>query len=63
MSALKRLLDKFYDLELIEEFSEIFKDVVDEYKELLDDCKRERIKLRALKSCSDVYREAYQRIK
>ena len=46
---------------LIEEFTGIFNDVVDGYKELSDAYKRERVKLRALKSCLDVKREAYQR--
>ena len=64
MSALERLSDKIngtYDLELIEEFTEIFNDVVDEYKELSDAYKRETIKLKALKNCLDVKREAYQK--
>ena len=64
MSASERLSDKIneiYDMELIEEFSEIFNDVVDEYKELSDAYKRERVKLKALKNCLDVKREAYQR--
>ena len=64
MSALERLSDKIngtYDLGLIEEFTEIFNDVVDEYKELSDAYKRETIKLKALKNCLDVKREAYQK--
>ena len=64
MSALERLSDKIngtYDLELIEEFTEIFNDVVDEYKELSDAYKRETTKLKALKNCLDVKPEAYQK--
>ena len=57
MSALERLSNKFndvYDLEL----TEIFKDVVDELWVLSDACKREKIKLKALKNCLDVKRES-----
>ena len=62
MSTLERLSDKIsevYDLELQEELTGIFKDVVDELWVLSAACERERIKLEALEKCSDVQHEMY----
>ena len=44
MSVLKKLSDEItevYDLELQEELTEIFNDVVSKYKELIDACEQE----------------------
>ena len=63
MSALKELSDKLsevYDLELVEELTEIFGGVVEEYEEMVDAYKREVTKSEALEKYSGVGKEMYR---
>ena len=62
MSALKELSDKLsevYDLELVEELTEIFGSVVEEYEEMVDAYKREVTKSEALGEYSSVGKKMY----
>ena len=59
---LERLSDKItevYDLELQEELTEIFNDIVSKYKELTDACETETIRLKIWKEYSDVGKKMY----
>ena len=63
MSALEELSDKLsevYDLELVEELTKIFNNVVDAYKELDDAYRRETVKSEALEKYSGVGKEMYR---
>ena len=63
MSALEELSNKIsevYDLELVEELTEIFGSVVEEYEEMVDAYKQEVTKSEALEKYSGVGKEMYR---
>ena len=62
MSTLKKLSDKIcevYDLELAEELTEIFNDIVSEYKGFIDACNESGGKLESRRKFCDVARKMY----